>query len=113
MDEQLKSDLMGKGYSPYEVAQYRCGDRPELDVAAGKVPQSFEMAGSTRETAAGGRGLTCWIALEDDSFVVYLPPEDPTWGSRSQIVTPGYRPSQKGAECEFDRWLDQFCRHGD
>jgi len=113
MDEQQKKDLLDSGHSRYEVAPYVRGEKPGLDAALSRLPNMFEMEGSMRELTAGGRGLTCWIALEGDSLAVYLPPEDPEWGSKSQIITPGYRPSQEGAECEFHRWLEQFSKHGD
>jgi len=113
VDEQTKTELLSAGYSRYVVAQHKPGETPELDIAADKLPDTFDIEGSVREEAAGGKALRCRIALEDDSFVVYLPPEDPNWGAKSQIITPGYRPCQEGALREFHRWLARFCKHND
>jgi len=108
MDKADKEGLLADGYQRYEVAHYRPEENLALDRAATKVPCPWWIEGSDHELAAGGKDLQCHIDLEDDWFVVYLPPEDPDWGARSQIPVgrpPGFRPSSATAKREFHRWV--------
>ncbi|MDY7009354.1 MAG: hypothetical protein SVV80_01190 [Planctomycetota bacterium] len=108
MNPQDKENLLQEGYTSYKVDKYKPDEIPKLDEAVNTLPCEVDIAGSTREIAVGGRELTCWIDQEDGYFVVYLPPEDISWGSKSQIGTPGFKPSQKGAEIEFHRWSESL-----
>lgn len=103
MQQPTKESLLRAGCKRYEVAEYKSG------MPKPKGLEEFDVEGSTREVAAGGRALTGHIALENGSYVVYLPPEDPEWGRKSQILTPkgpvGFAPSEDGAKYEFKQWL--------
>jgi hypothetical protein len=109
MNEKDRGLLRQDGYQVYRVKQHTLGKNAVLDAAAGKVPAEHYIAGSTREEAAGGRPLTCWVDLEDSWFVVWMPPLDECAFEKSQIKVGGravgFRPSQEGAEFEFARWL--------
>ncbi len=102
VDRKDKDSLLAEGYTEYKVIAYKPEDREDLDRASESVPAEHHIEGSVREKIPGGKALT---DLEDGYFLVYLPPEDLLWGSKSQMPTPGFHPSQEGAEREFRRWL--------
>lgn len=104
------SELLAEGYVRYEVLEYSPDFCERLDRASNEVPQDFPIDGSLREESFGGKGICSYIALEGGKFVVYLPPTNSNWGSKSQMVTPGFQPSQKVAEIEFNRWLEHICK---
>lgn len=106
MKKEQKNDLIADGYTRYTVREYKPGEDPQLDSAADRSGESFSVEGSARELAQGGSMLEGYVFLEEGYFVVYLPPEDPEWGSKSQRPTPGFTPSQEVAEIEFRRWLE-------
>ncbi len=108
MDEDMKPRLEEEGYKAYKLSQYKRGEDPQLDKAAERVPHEFWLEGSMKEVTAGGKPLVGSIFLEEGWFIMYLPPEDLNWGSKSQAPTPGYRPSPEGAKEEFHRWLGRL-----
>ena len=125
MDPRFAEQLRADGYERYIVAK-QDPDKPWervdqalldraqslLDQAAGEFSDGYaeyHVDGSVRESASGGTYLYTYICMKDEGFVVYLPPEDSEFGSKSRLFPPGqcpgYRPSQEVAEMEFRRWL--------
>ena len=112
MDERDRSDLEAKGYKPFEVRECKPSDKSSVNKAARQgFPSLWYIEGSRSECAVGGRWLDCYVDLRGNSFVVWLPPDDPAWGI-SRIKTEGcpagYKRSSKVARHEFDRWLNQL-----
>ena len=112
MGSQKKDDLLSQGYTVFRVQDYVPGDNVVLDSAAKNIPAEFDVIGSSREEYAGGKKLVGHITLENNIFMVYLPPKDPNYYGKSQTHINGhpigFTPSQKGAEEEFKLWLSSL-----
>ena len=95
--------LLREGWTRYEIQLYEKGKDDALDFAVehNMTPWEPTIADTVREAASGGEALTCWINLEAGHFVVYLPPEDRDWGSKSQQRPKGFAPSLASAKHEF------------
>lgn len=118
MDSQFAEQLRASGYERYVVGDQH-PDKPWEDLhqalsdrAAAALYSSYAeyyIDGSVRESALGGTYLYTYIYMEDGDFVIYLPPEDNAFGSKSRLFPPGkcpgFHPSQEVAEVEFRRWL--------
>lgn len=106
MNKKRKQSLLDDGYKSYQVMQYTQDQNDLID----KVPAEWAIEGSIREAAYGGRkSLSCWIDIENNWFVVYLPPEDSRAFANSQVHINGqpigFKPSPEVAKCQFHRWV--------
>ena len=104
MDSRDEQGLMAEGYKVFRVAKYSPENDPRHKKAGEKVPDEFDLVGALHIEMETGRRLRAHVDIQDGRFVVYLPPKLPP----SAEYTPGYAPSQKVAEIEFEGWLNRL-----
>ncbi len=93
-----------ENYVRYQLGDRRAGHWEFFDTlwTEADLPTRMLIPGTEAEP------IYAWITVEEDCFVVYLPPEDPEWGASRERLDPGYAPTQADALTTFDAWARQF-----
>ena len=94
---------------PENYVRFQMGDRRAQEWPAfEQVWQRASLPERTVVPATMQEPLEAWITVEDDCFVVYLPPADPTWGRDWQRTPTGFAPTRGMALDAFDAWARQY-----